>query len=250
MKVIGITNQKGGVGKTTTAINIAAGLGLKGKRVLLVDLDPQASATMSLQLWKEKNIYQVFEEKIPLTKVIQNTKKKYGFDFVSSDIYLSKVESKFDVDLFDLVKFELKKVTGYDYVIIDNPPNLGLLTMNTFHCSDFLIITMQTEFLAFRGLQLLIEEFIKFKKKRNQKLEIMGILFTLFDSRRNLDKTTIACILEKEYPVFDTIINRDVEIAEAPSKGKTVFQYRPKGRGAENYMRVVQEILKWQKRNQ
>lgn len=247
MKVIGVINQKGGVGKTTCAINIAGGLGLKRKKVLLIDLDPQASATMALDLWSEKNVYEVFEENLSIPDAIQDTKNRYGFDFVSSDIFLSKVESKFDENLFDLLKFELEIVKGYDYCIIDNPPNLGVLTRNTFHCSDYLIIPMQTEFLAFRGLQILIEEYNKFKQKRNQKLEIMGILFTLFDTRRNLDKKTIGAILKKNYPVFKTIVNRDVELADAPRFKKTVFQYRPKGRGAESFSSVVKEILSWER---
>lgn len=240
--IISITNQKGGVGKTTTAVNLGAGMSRHGKKVLLIDVDPQASMTNVLGMFDpERNMYHVYKKKLKLRDVIH---ARNDFDFVPSDIGLLDMEKMVDVTNYFLLKRELHTITGYDYILIDCPPSLGILTLGSFMASDYLLIPMQTEFLSLQGFDQLIDKYQDVKEE-NQKLKIAGIVFTMFDVRRTLDKVTIQSLSDENINIFNTIIRRSVDLAEAPVKHKTIFEYNPGGRGADDFKDFSREFLKW-----
>lgn len=246
-RVISISNHKGGVGKTTTAVNLAAGLNAMGKKVLLVDLDAQANLTFSLgfNLNEERpNIY----EAITGAAELQPIQIKPGLDVVASSLDLSGV----DVELSGEAgrEYLLKELLDpikrrYDFIIIDTAPSLSLLTINAFTASDEVIIPLQAEVLAFQGLGKLAEVIDKIKKRLNKRLEIAGILITLYDSRRIINRDVVEAIQKNfKTKVFNTKIRGNVSLAEAPARGKDIFSYEPKSNGAEDYAALCKEILK------
>ncbi len=247
MKIISIVNQKGGVGKTTTTINLGAGLSRAGKKVLLIDLDPQASLTASLNVEdQDNNLYQVFKEEKTLKEII---KKHSEFDIIPADITLADVEANTSYEAYNVLKRGLKDIVNYDYVLIDCPPSLGVFTTNSFIASDFVLIPVQTEFLSVRGFDQLVKGFNKIKSNGNEKLEMMGIVFTMYDQRRTLDKLSIKALIKEDIHFFDTIIRRSVDLAEAPLNKQTIFEHNENGKGATDYLELTNEVLKWQKRN-
>jgi len=246
MKTIAFTNQKGGVGKTTSAINVGAGLCLQGKKVLLVDLDPQANLTYSLRMNSQrldKTIYDVLKGRIdPKEAIISHN----GFDILPSSINLSGAEMEFanEPARETLLRNNLGKLAeGYDYVLVDCPPNLGLLTLNAFTAVKEVFIVLQSEYLALHGLSKLMDVIKVVKERLNPDIEISGIICTLFDGRKNLNKEVVDHI--KDYfgdKVFETVIRDNVALAEAPSHHKTIFEYDPESYGAEDYMSLAREI--------
>lgn len=249
MKIIPIINQKGGVGKTTIAINLAYGLKLKKKKVLLIDNDPQASLSDALGLipFETKNI----DRSLPGILDIYKGEKKYedvlvdvsGVDVIPSDILLAEIEVSGVLDSYFLLKEMLEGVTEYDFIIIDCPPSLGVLTLNAMIAADSILIPMQPEFLALRGVDLLMQNFRTIKKKFNEKLEILGILFNQFDARRNLDKDILELIIKEGHLVFETIIRRSVKIAESPGVYKSIFDYDKNCTGAMDFLNFTKEVL-------
>lgn len=244
-KVISLSNHKGGVGKTTSTVNIGAGLAEKGKRVLLIDLDPQANLSQSLGITEpEENIYEALLGEYPLLPVHVTDKLHVipsTLDLSGAEIELS-AEAGREFILRDLIE-PIKK--EYDYVLIDCPPSLGLLTLNALTSSDRVIIPLQTQYLALQGLTKLMEVMDKVQKRLNKKLELGGVILTQFDSRKTLNKD-VAASIESHFKgkVFKTRIRDNVSLAEAPSQGKDIFSYNPKSRGAEDYYELCQEILK------
>lgn len=246
MKKIAFTNQKGGVGKTTSTVNVGAGLCIQGKKVLLVDLDPQANLTYSLRMSSkrlDKSVYDVLKGRIePQEAIISHN----GFDVLPSSIDLSGAEMEFanEPARETLLKHTLKKISGnYDYVLIDCPPNLGLLTLNAFTAVNEIFIVLQSEYLALHGLSKLLDVINIVKERLNPDIELTGIICTLFDSRKNLNKEVVDHI--KDYfgdKVFNTIIRDNVALAEAPSHHKTIFEYDPESHGAKDYMALAKEI--------
>lgn len=246
MKTIAFTNQKGGVGKTTSTVNVGAGLCKQGKKVLLVDLDPQANLTYSLRMNSkrlDRSIYDVLKGTAePGEALISHN----GFDILPSSIDLSGAEMEFanEPARETLLKYKLNKIKGdYDYILIDCPPNLGLLTLNAFTAVDEIFIVLQSEYLALHGLSKLIDVINVVKERLNPEIELTGIICTLFDSRKNLNKEVVDHI--KDYfgdKVFNTIIRDNVALAEAPSHHKTIFEYDPDSHGAEDYMALAKEI--------
>lgn len=246
MKTIAFTNQKGGVGKTTSTINVGAGLCMQGKKVLLVDLDPQANLTYSLRMNSQRlnnTIYEVLKGKAsPDDAIISHN----GFDILPSSIDLSGAEMEFanEPARETLLKNSFSKLhKQYDYVLIDCPPNLGLLTLNAFTAVNEIFIVLQSEYLALHGLSKLMDVIKIVKERLNPEIEITGIICTLFDSRKNLNKEVVDHI--KDYfgdKVFNTVIRDNVALAEAPSHHKTIFEYDPESYGAEDYMALAKEI--------
>lgn len=242
--IISLLNHKGGVGKTTSAINIGAALVQLGKQVLLVDLDPQANLTISLGIPRQKvTIYENMRGEAEIAPY----KFKEGLDIVTSNLDLSGAEMELINEagrefilreLFEPLKHE------YDYIIIDCPPSLGLLTLNALTTSNFVMIPMQTEFLALQGIVKIKQVTDKVRFRLNKKLEIGGVIATMYDNRKVLNRDIVGTI-EKFFgdKVFKTKIRNNVSLAEAPSVGKDIFAYNSRSNGAQDYLALAKEIL-------
>jgi chromosome partitioning protein len=243
---VAVVNQKGGVGKTTTAINVAAILA-KTHSVLLVDLDPQANATSGLGISKDKttvSTYRLLTEEIAFSKSIIQTDRS-SLDLIASDSNLAGAE----VELVSkpnreyLLKQALEP-SNYDYVIIDCPPSLGLLTINALTAASLVLIPVQTEYYALEGLSQLLNTIQAVKRSTNPELAIMGVLMTMYDSRNTLSGQVKAEIINYfNELVFKTVIPRNVRLAEAPSFGKTIFEYDKRSKGSKAYKALAKEIV-------
>ena len=248
-KVIAIINQKGGVGKSTTAVNLSAALGEMGKQVLLVDLDPQGNATSGLGVEKSQInqcIYDVLLNDVDIKDVIIPDVCE-GLDLVPATINLAGAEVELVAEMAreNRLKDALKDMRGkYDYIFIDCPPSLGLLTVNALVGSDNLIIPIQTEFYALEGVTKLLESMKRVKNRLNPSLEIFGILLTMYDGRTTLSRQVASEV--RNYfgdSVFETIIPRTVKLSEAPSYGIPISQYDPVGKGAVSYNNLAKEVM-------
>ena len=248
-KIISVANQKGGVGKTTTTVNLAACLGVLEKKVLVVDADPQANATSSLGLNNDDfgiNIYQVFEHIGDIKKSIIKTNSPNLF-IIPSHIDLVAVE----IELVDkpnremMLKSALNKVSDeFDYILIDCPPSLGLITLNALSASNSIIIPIQCEYFALEGLGKLLNTIKSIQKIHNNSLEIEGMLLTMYDSRLRLSKQVVEEVKKHFYNmVFNTIISRNVRLGEAPSFGETIINYDASSKGANNYLKFAEELI-------
>ncbi|MFZ3103031.1 MAG: AAA family ATPase [Desulfitobacteriaceae bacterium] len=248
-RVIAIANQKGGVAKTTTAVNLSACLGELGKRVLLVDLDPQGNATSGLGIAKQKLthcIYNVLIEDLPIERIIQNTDFK-GLKVAPARIELAGAEIELVNQMSREGKFarSLENLkSDFDFVFIDCPPSLGLLTINALTAATDVLIPVQCEYYALEGLTLLMNTLERVRKHLNPKLNIIGALLTMFDARTNLSIQVVDEV--KKYfkqRVFRTIIPRNVRLSEAPSHGKPIVYYDGRSKGAEVYRDLAEEVL-------
>jgi chromosome partitioning protein len=248
-KITAIANQKGGVGKTTSAINIAASLAAASKRILLVDTDPQGNSTSGLGLDKENlngSVYDLFTETQTIHDVIQNT----GFDsldIISSNIELIGAELELIAreDRETILKRALVQVRDrYDYIFLDCPPSLSLLTLNALVAADSLLIPMQCEYYALEGISMLLRTFELIKESFNPYLEIEGILLTMYDGRNTL-ANQVSDELRKHFgdKVYKTIIPRNVTLAEAPSHGKPAILYDVRSKGAQSYLDLAKEFI-------
>lgn len=247
--VIALANQKGGVGKTTTSVNLGACLANEGQRVLLIDLDPQGNATSGLGVDKrqiEQSVYDVMINDVPLTDVIQQSSHQ-GLDIAPTTIELSGAE----VELTSMMAREtrLKDAFGdvcdkYDYILIDCPPSLGLLTINAFTAADSILIPVQSEYYAMEGLSQLMNTMKLVQKHFNRNLKIEGVLLTMFDKRTNLGQQ-VNSEVQKFFgdQVYKTIIPRNVRLSEAPSYGQAIIDYDPRSTGAKVYQELAKEVL-------
>jgi len=254
-KIISLVNQKGGVGKTTTSINLSSSLALLGKRVLLIDLDPQGNATTGVGINKgeiNKSAYDVLSNDDEIKEAIIKTKYKNLY-LLPSTINLagletellekSRVEEGFD-RRWQLKKHLSKIVDEFDYIIIDCPPALGIITTNALAASNSVIIPVQCEFYALEGITQLLNTIILSQKNLNPSLEIEGVLLTMLDSRTNLGLEIVEEI--RKYfreKVYNTIIPRLIRLSEAPSHGKPIIAYDPKSRGSEAYLNLAKEVI-------
>ena len=248
-KILAIINQKGGVGKSTTAINLSAALGELGQKVLLIDLDPQGNATSGLGIEKSqlhKCIYDVLLDDVKLDEIIIPNVCE-GLDLAPATINLAgaEVELVSEMARENRVKDAVEPTRGvYDYVFIDCPPSLGLLTVNALVGSDELIIPIQTEFYALEGVTKLLESMKRVKNRLNTGLDIFGILLTMYDGRTTLSRQVAEEV--KNFfgdKVFETIIPRTVKLSEAPSYGIPICQYDPLGKGAVSYNELAKEVM-------
>lgn len=254
-KIIALVNQKGGVGKTTTSINLAASLGILGKKVLLVDLDPQGNTTTGVGINKgdvTKSIYDVLVNNFNMDEVISKTKYK-NLKVIPATINLAGA----DIELLEKSRtkpgfsksHQLKQNLGnireeFDFILIDCPPSLGILTTNALTAADTVIIPVQCEFFALEGIMQLLNTIMLVQKNLNTKLDIEGVLLTMLDSRTNLGLEVVEEIRSyfKER-VYNTIIPRLIKLSEAPSYGKPILAYDPTSRGTEAYINLAKEVI-------
>ena len=250
MKILAICNQKGGVGKTTTSINLAASLAHLKNKVLLIDTDPQANATSGVGVDKatiSQSIYNILVDEVDINDVIVKTAYE-NLDIVPSSIALAGAE----VELVSAISREQRMKNAiseikedYDYVVIDCPPSLGLITLNSLTAAEGVIIPVQTEYYALEGLSQLMNTFNIVRKHLNSKLDIFGVLLTMTDSRTNISNQVAEQVREHfKDKAFDTVISRTVRLSEAPSFGEPIIEYAKNSNGAKQYLSLAKEVVK------
>ena len=248
-KIIAIANQKGGVGKTTTAVNLAACLGVLEKKVLLIDADPQANATSGLGLDVEEieqGTYQLIENSVPAVDLVLKTESP-NVDIIPAHIDLVAIE----IELVDkesreyMMRTALESIKdNYDYIIIDCAPSLGLLTLNALTASNSVLIPIQCEYFALEGLGKLLNTVKSVQKIHNPNLDIEGLLLTMYDSRLRLSNQVVEEVNQHfEGLTFKTIIQRNVRLSEAPSYGESIINYDASSKGSENYLSLANELI-------
>ena len=252
-RIIAVANQKGGVGKTTTSINLSASLAELGQRVLTIDMDPQGNTTSGLGIDKnqvENTVYELILEEVPIDECVHNSVME-GLDVISSNINLSGAEV--ELISIDNKEFLLKEKIDtlkdkYDFIIIDCPPSLNLLTINAMTTSDTVLVPIQCEYYALEGLSQLIHTIDLIKDRLNPELEIEGVVFTMFDGRTNLSLQVVENVKENlDRNIYKTIIPRNVRLAEAPSYGMPINMYDTRSSGAEAYRLLAEEVIQYQK---
>jgi chromosome partitioning protein len=248
VKVVAIANAKGGVGKTTTAVNMAAGLAVLKKKTLFIDLDYQANGTFAfLNYVPQKTVANVLLDNIDIHEVIQKTGNEFlsilpsSLDLTSADTELSAQPGR---DTALSVALRSLDTESWDYIIVDLPPNAGVMVLNGLTAADYVIIPVQTEFYAVKGVDIIIQLMELTKKRLNEKLCLLGALATMYDQRNNICKETVAYMHSFfGSAMFNTYIRTNIALAEAPAQNKNIFEYAPKSNGAEDYLAFCQEFL-------
>lgn len=245
MPVISIANHKGGVGKTTSTVNLAAGLARMGHKVLVIDMDPQANATTCLGLTQkqERTVYQVLAFLDPISRSILPLKD--NLDLVPSSVHLAGFEKNSEVGKEFILQEAIQTIKDqYDYILIDCPPSLGSLTITALTASDFAIIALQSEFLALQGMQEFIKILRTVKTRMNRELELLGIVVTRFDSRKVLHRDVLS-YAQNEFGemIFSAVIRDNVALAESQSVGQHIFEYNARSIGADDYGNLAKEVV-------
>lgn len=244
MKIISISNNKGGVGKTTTTVNVAAAMQILGKKVMVIDMDHQAQSTYHFGINPNhvtESIYDVLKGEKDYTDIIIN---RSGIDILPANPEMRNIEFIPLPAKEFLLKEAMENLNGYDYVLLDCPPSLGVLTLNAMAISEYILIPLQAQFLPFHGMYNLFEAVQMVKKRINRNIEVTGIIGTMYNPKKSINREVME-ETERRLPgkLFDTFIRENVALQEAPSWGKTIFEYKPESNGADDYMALTKEII-------
>lgn len=244
MKIISISNNKGGVGKTTTTVNVAAAMQILGKKIMVIDMDHQGQSTYHFGINPNKITESIFDVLKGETSYKDTIINRNGIDLIPANPDLRGIEFLAMPAKEFLLKEALEDLSGYDYVLIDCPPSLGVLTLNALAISEYILVPLQVQFLPFHGMYNLFEAVQMVKRRINRNIDVTGIIGTMYNAKKTINREVIE-ETEKRLPgkLFTTLVRENVSLQEAPSWGQTIFEYKPDSNGAEDYMALTKEII-------